>query len=81
MPLLSHELERDFPGLEDTIRRLRASDAHFSQLCDQYRSLDAEISRIEDNKEEFSDFEFEDLKKRRLHLKDEIDAILRRERA
>jgi hypothetical protein len=80
MPLLSHELERDYPELKDTIRRLRAGDANFSHLCDQYQALDAEITRIEDNKEDVSDFDLENLKKKRLHLKDEIDAILRRER-
>lgn len=81
MPLLSHELEQEFPDLKDTIRRLRAEDANFSHLCEQYRRIDADISRIEENEEPVSDFDLETMKKKRLLLKDELYAVLRSHRA
>lgn len=80
MPLLSHELEQEFPALKNEIREWRGVDGHFARLCENYRNLDEDISRIEENGEPVSDFELEDMKKRRLALKDEIYAFLRSHR-
>jgi hypothetical protein len=77
MPLLSHELEQEFPHLKETIHRLRSSDTHFARVCEEYKSLDAEVSRIEETEAPVSDFDLEDMKKKRLRLKDEIYSFLR----
>lgn len=77
MPLLSHELEQEFPELKETIHRLRSSDTHFARLCEEYKGLDAEVSHIEEDEVPVPDFDLENMKKRRLKLKDEIYAVLR----
>jgi uncharacterized protein YdcH (DUF465 family) len=46
-------------------------------LVEEYEQLNAEIVDIEENEKPFQDFEFEEMKKRRLKLKDEIYLILR----
>jgi hypothetical protein len=81
MPLLSHELELEFPDLKDTIRELRGADTEFARLCDQYKRIDADVSRIEENSEPVSDFDLEDMKKKRLRIKDRLYAILRDHRS
>lgn len=80
MPFLSHELEQEFPDLKDTIHRLRSADTHFSRLCEEYKQIDSEVSRIEEENAPVTDFDLEDMKKRRLKLKDELYAVLREHR-
>lgn len=80
MPLLSHELEQEFPDLKDTIHRLRSSDTRFSGICEEYKRIDAEVSRIEETNAPVADFDLEDMKKQRLKLKDELYAVLRNQR-
>ena len=80
MPLLSHELDLEFPDLKDTIRELSGADTEFARLCDQYRRIDADVSQIEENNEPVSDFDLEDMKKKRLRIKDQLYAILREHR-
>ncbi len=76
MPLLSHELEQEFPDLKEAIYTLRSADTHFARLCEKYKSLDAEVSRIEEDEVPVTDFDLENMKKQRLKLKDEIYAVL-----
>lgn len=77
MPLLSHELEQEFPELRSTIHALRGADTHFARMCEEYKRIDADISRIEENEEPVSDFDLEILKKQRLRVKDLLYATLR----
>ncbi|HPF58751.1 MAG TPA: YdcH family protein [Candidatus Competibacteraceae bacterium] len=73
----SHDLFHEFPEFKNRIAELKAADPHFSQLYDEYHTVNDEVERIELQIETPSDFYTETLKKNRLHLKDEIYAILR----
>lgn len=77
MSHIPHELGDEFPEFIDKIRRQRASDSNFSEIADRYESINLEILRIEEEEEAASDVRFEDLKKERLALKDQIFEILK----
>ena len=73
-----HDLVHELPEFRDTIHRLKMSDHHFSRLFDDYHEIDHEIHRIETGVENTSDEYLEDRKKQRLHLKDQLFAILQK---
>ncbi len=77
MSHVPHELREDFPEFEDRIHALKESDAHFRKLADKYHEVNREIHRIEIDEEHVSQFDEEDLRKERMHLKDEIYGILK----
>jgi uncharacterized protein YdcH (DUF465 family) len=77
MTHVPHGLHEEFPNATPTIARLRIGDAHFARLADTYEHLNREIHRIEADVEPASDDALEQLKKKRLKLKDEIAAMLR----
>ena len=71
-----HELAQEFPEHKDLIHTLKSSNAHFAKLQDEYHVVTRQIARIEQEIETVSDVVAEDLKKKRLVLKDEIFAII-----
>ena len=72
-----HHLATEFPEYKEQIHKLKADDAHFSRLYDEYNALDDEIYRIEEGIETTADDYLETLKKKRLALKDELLAIIK----
>jgi uncharacterized protein len=76
MSHVPHELHEEFPEAAEALRILKTNDAHFARLADEYHTLNREIHRIEINVEPASDEVLEDLKKKRLHLKDQIAVLL-----
>lgn len=72
-----HHLATEFPEYKEQIHKLKADDAHFSKLYDEYNALDDEIYRIEEGIEVTADDYLETLKKKRLALKDELLAIIK----
>ncbi|MEZ5658082.1 MAG: YdcH family protein [Burkholderiaceae bacterium] len=74
----NHPLGRDFPELKDQIHALKTGDAHFSKLFDEYEAIDREVVRAEQGVEHLGDFDLEDLKKKRLALKDELYGLLKK---
>lgn len=77
MELLHHDLFHEFPEHTTLIHQLRTSDGHFSKLLDEYDAVDGHVRHIEEYNEPVTDFDMENLKKQRLHLKDELWAIIR----
>lgn len=73
-----HDLIHELPEYRDQIHTLKLSNAHFSRLFDEYHDIDHEVRRIEQGVETPSDVYTEDLKKKRLHLKDELYGMLKR---
>ncbi len=73
----SHDLFHEFPEYKNRIAELKDANPQFAVLYDQYHAVNDEVERIELQIENPSDFYTEALKKKRLHLKDEIYAILR----
>jgi len=74
---LHHDIGREFPELKDRIHVLKTENAHFAKLFDAYHEIDREVARIEAEIEPTSDAYAEECKKKRVHLKDEIFAMLR----
>jgi len=70
------DLAQEFPEHKAKIHTLKASNAHFGRLFDQYHDVNHEVHRIEQELETVSDTVAEDLKKKRLRLKDELLGIL-----
>jgi uncharacterized protein YdcH (DUF465 family) len=76
MSHVAHELHEEFPEKAEAIHTLKTSNAHFARLAEEYHSLNRTIHRMETNVEPADDATIEDLKKKRLHLKDEISTFL-----
>lgn len=76
MSHVPHELAEEFPELKDKIHELKISNAHFAKLADEYHTLNREVHRVEAAGINVGDDTFEDLKKQRLALKDQIYAML-----
>ena len=72
-----HDLIHEFPEYREVIHTLKMTNEHFREIFDAYHKIDKEVYRVENNIEPRSDTEMEDLKKRRLVLKDELFRILR----
>jgi uncharacterized protein YdcH (DUF465 family) len=72
-----HDLVHEFPEFRQKIHYLKLSDQHFARLFSQYHEKDHEVHRIETGAENASDDYLEERKKERLHLKDQLYAILK----
>lgn len=75
MAIDNHSLINEFPQHKERIHHLKLNDHHFARLADEYHSVDKEVHRIE---QDFStsDQYLEELKKKRVLLKDEIYRLL-----
>lgn len=71
-----HELAADFPDKVEQIHDLTQSDAHFKRLADEYHELNRAIHRAETNVEPTDQFHEEDMRKKRVFLKDQIASAL-----
>lgn len=71
-----HDLIHEFPEYRDRIHALKVSDSRFAQLFAEYHELDREVRRHEVDVEPVADEYLEALKKKRLHLKDELYAMI-----
>ena len=72
----SHQLLHEFPNLVEKIAELRATNEVFHHLMDEYDWLDSHIVSLETVKVPVSDFHIEEMKKRRLYLKDKLYIFL-----
>ena len=72
MDLLNHDLAHEFPEHLEKMRALKASDAHFSRLFTEYDENNHAIALYELGNSVISDEALEELKKKRLHTKDQI---------
>lgn len=73
-----HDIHHEFPEFKDEIRELKMTNNHFSKLFKSYHELDHEVIRIEEGVENTSDEYLENLKLKRLHLKDELYTMLKK---
>ncbi|KND21203.1 hypothetical protein ADZ37_01590 [Pannonibacter phragmitetus] len=76
MSHVAHELHEEFPEAAGALHALKLSNAHFAKLADDYHEVNRELHRIESGIAPASDEATEDLKKKRLQLKDQIAAML-----
>lgn len=71
-----HELHEDFPEFSAKISALKQSDAHFSRLAQEYHEINRAVHRAEARIDPMDDLAFDDLRKKRMLLKDQIYRML-----
>ena len=76
MSAVHHDLVSELPEYKEQIHRLKTSNAHFAKLFDEYHTVNREVMRLEGEGVPVGDETFENLKKHRLHLKDELYTML-----
>ncbi len=72
----AHDLLHEFPEHKERIHTLKMENTHFAQLFEEYHTLDHQLHRIQQEIETPADNVTEELKKKRLLLKDELLAII-----
>lgn len=73
-----HDLAHEFPEFKDRIHELKVSNRHFAKLFVEYDEIDHQVRRTEAEIEVHADDFLEELKKKRLALKDELFRILKK---
>ncbi len=71
-----HDLHHEFPNRDEQIHELKVNHEEFRKLFDEYDEVTTEIHRIEMGNEVVIDEYLNELRKRRLHLKDQLYAIM-----
>lgn len=77
MPIENHSLINEFPEYRERIHTLKTQNHHFSRLADAYDVVDHEVQLVEKSGQNTSDIYLEELRKKRLKLKDELFAMLK----
>ena len=73
----NHDLHHEFPEFKDKIHELKMSDGHFQRLFKEYDEIIHKLHQVEQEIETPSDDVIEEMKKQRLHLKDQLFVMLR----
>ena len=71
-----NQLNEDFPEMAERMHALKTANNRFARLLDEYNELNRDIHRIETRVEPTSEDVEEELKRRRVRLKDEIAEML-----
>lgn len=71
-----HDLHHEFPEHAERIHALKTGNAHFAKLFEQYHSTTREIEKLEGEGIPVADESFEELKRQRLSLKDQLFGML-----
>ena len=71
-----HEIVEEFPEHAALIHSLKQSDAHFARLLEEYHKVNGAVHRAETQVEPTTDSHEQELRRTRLRLKDEINAML-----
>ncbi|MEP5760158.1 MAG: DUF465 domain-containing protein [Litoreibacter sp.] len=71
-----HELAEEFPEFVSLMHEQREKDAHFAGLSEKYHTVNRAVHRAETNVEPTTDDHLVEMRKERMHLKDEIYAYL-----
>jgi uncharacterized protein YdcH (DUF465 family) len=72
-----HDLIHELPEHRERIHELKTSNQHFAHLFDKYHEIEHQVRRIEEGVEVAADEYLEELKKKRLHHKDELYKMIR----
>ncbi len=67
-----HDLDHEFPKLHDVMQELTVQNDRFRAMFSEYHRLTDEIERLEEADVPVGDFTIEDMKKKRVRLKDQI---------
>ena len=77
MPIEKHDLVHELPEHKALIHTLKTTDRYFANQFEKYHETDHAVLRIEVGVENTSDEYLEELKKKRLALKDELFAMIK----
>lgn len=72
-----HDLLHEFPEMKEKIHELKISDSAFRKLFDEYHEVDHEIHRYESGATATTDEHLNELRLRRVVLKDSLYALLK----
>lgn len=72
-----HDILHEFPEFKDKISALKTSNAHFRKLFDEYHELDHAVHRAETDAAPTTDAHLNELRLKRVHLKDQIYGMLK----
>lgn len=67
-----HELAEEFPEKAARIHELKTSDPHFAKLFEEYHEVNRAVHRAETLVEPMEELAEQELRKRRMALKDEL---------
>ncbi|UTW10992.1 YdcH family protein [Marinobacterium rhizophilum] len=73
---LNHSLYEDFPQHAARIRQLKEENETFARLASEYHKLDHSVRGLEMRNVPTTDDNFEQMKRRRVQLKDQILKML-----
>lgn len=65
-----------FHEYRDEISALKTKNAHFEKIFEEHNELDKKIANAENGLNPLTDIEIDKLKKQKLHLKDEVYAMI-----
>lgn len=71
-----HDLVHDFPEHREKIHTMKMDNAHFAKLFDEYHVVTKEVENLENKGVPVSDVDFENQKKKRAQLKDQLYTML-----
>ena len=71
-----HDLYEDFPEKTDAIHALKATNAHFARLVDEYHAVNRAVHRAETRVDVLSSEHETELRQTRMRLKDDIWRML-----
>ncbi len=71
-----HDLTEEFPDDRERISELKTSNGRFARLAEDYNKVNRQIHRVETRVEPASEDVEEELKRKRVRLKDEIALML-----
>lgn len=73
-----HDLHHEFPQYNQKIHDLKVSDSHFRELFDEYHEVNNAVHRMETGAETVTDQVLSDYRMKRVHLKDQLYALLQK---
>jgi len=71
-----HDLHHDFPELDEKIHELKLGNNHFRRLYDEYHQLTRSVENMENEVTPTSTRTEEEMKAKRVRLKDELYQML-----
>lgn len=77
MTHVPHQLHQEFPDQAKIIHRLQSENQHFARLCEDYDKINRDIHRAETNIQPVEELAEQEMRKKRMVLKDEIWHILK----
>ena len=76
MSMIPHELSQEFPGHGERLHALKGTNSHFAQLVRDYDEANQAVHEAETRIAPTDELHEEELRRRRLALKDEIWRML-----